>query len=186
MKAGKLVLTLALAGLVAACGYPPDQRRIPRQQAAQVSAPPTTAGHSVREIELRKPAPPAPAPAAAPAPAVAPGPEPPARDYLIYFDFDKSTISGDSARVLEQAMEAMAKLNATGMSLIGHADRAGSNVYNQRLSERRAASVHDYLSGRAIPDGDIGTVGRGEDDPRVPTPDGVREQENRRVEIRLD
>lgn len=185
MKAGKLVLTVALAGLVAACGYPPDQRRTPRQQAAaQSSAPPLTAGHSVREIELRKPSPPAPAPA--PAPAAAPGPEPPARDYLIYFDFDKSTVRGDSARVLEQVIEAMAKLNATRMSLIGHADRAGSNAYNQRLSERRAVSVKDFLVGRGVSAGEIATQGRGESDPRVPTPDGVREELNRRVEIRIE
>jgi outer membrane protein OmpA-like peptidoglycan-associated protein len=142
----------------------------------------------VREIQLRKAPPPAsaPAPAPAPAPAVAPGPEPPARDYLIYFDFDKSTIRGDSARVLEEVIEAMGRLKATGMSLIGHADRAGSNAYNQRLSERRAGSVKDYLVGHGVAAGEVATQGKGESDPRVRTPDGIREELNRRVEIRIE
>jgi outer membrane protein OmpA-like peptidoglycan-associated protein len=142
--------------------------------------------------EEEEPAPaPAPAPTPTPtpapaAPAAAPQPEPPSRDYLVFFDFDKSNIRTDAASILDRVIAAVAELGATSVSLVGHADRSGAVGYNQRLSERRAASVRDYLSGRAIPDGNIEAVGRGEDDPRVPTPDGVREQENRRVEIRLE
>jgi OOP family OmpA-OmpF porin len=132
---------------------------------------------------------PAPAPAAATAPAPAPATaavEPPARDYLVFFDFDKTDIRNDSAGILDRVVDAFGKLKGKVVSLIGHADRAGSQAYNQKLSERRAVSVRAYLEQRGIQTRAIETSGRGETDPRVPTPDGVREQENRRVEIRLD
>jgi len=122
-------------------------------------------------------------PAATPAPqAVA---EPPARDYLVFFDFDQSAIRPDSAGILNRVVDAMRDLKARAVELVGHTDRAGASDYNQRLSERRAAAVRSYLAGRGIPVEDMTTSGRGETDPRVETPDGVREQENRRVEINL-
>jgi outer membrane protein OmpA-like peptidoglycan-associated protein len=178
MKAGTIVFALALAGMVAGClpAPPSPPRVVPPPE-------PPTVGHSMRVVQLAKPAPP---PAPAPTVAAAPGPEPPARDYLIFFDFDKTDIRADSAGILEQVIEAIGALNAKGAGLIGHADRAGSNAYNQSLSERRADAVKDFLAGRGVPAGQISTQGRGETDPRVPTPDGVREEQNRRVEIRIE
>lgn len=138
-------------------------------------------------VEPPAPAPPPAAPAPAPAaPQAAPAPEPPSRDYLVFFDFDRSNIRPDAASVLDQVLSAISSLNPSSIFAVGHADRAGPTNYNQGLSERRAASVKAYLSDRGIPVDNIRTEGRGENDPRVPTPDGVREQENRRVEIRLE
>lgn len=134
-------------------------------------------------------APPAPAPAPAPppaAPTAAPAPEPPSRDYLVFFDFDKSNIRADAASVLDQVISAVAALKPSSIVAVGHADRAGSDNYNQALSERRAASVKAYLGDHGVATDTVKTAGRGESDPRVKTPDGVREQENRRVEIRLE
>ena len=65
----------------------------------------------------------------------------------------------------------------------GYADRSGGDRYNQGLSERRATAVRGYLVSRGIEDGTISTQGFGETNPRVPTADGVREPQNRRVEI---
>lgn len=125
-------------------------------------------------------------PVPAPAPmAPAPVAEPPARDYLVFFDFDRSNIRPDAAEVLRRVASSARQLNANRVDLVGHADRSGNAAYNQRLSERRAASVRDFLVRQGVPNQAISAVGRGESDPRVPTPDGVREQENRRVEIRL-
>lgn len=139
---------------------------------------------------LQKALKPAPVPAAASAPAAKPAPaaaaEPPARDYLVFFDFDKTAIRNDSAGILDRVVDAFSKLKGKVVTLIGHADRAGSTNYNQKLSEKRAVSVRTYLEQHGIKTGTIKTSGRGESDPRVPTPDGVREQENRRVEIRLE
>ncbi|MEQ9639687.1 MAG: OmpA family protein [Alphaproteobacteria bacterium] len=110
--------------------------------------------------------------------------EPPASDYLVFFDFDRSEIRADSASILNSVINAVRELKTGTVELIGHADRAGATTYNQRLSERRAEAVRQYLAGRGL---SVQTTiaGRGESDPRVPTADGVREQENRRVEIHL-
>jgi outer membrane protein OmpA-like peptidoglycan-associated protein len=71
----------------------------------------------------------------------------------------------------------------TSVRLEGHADRSGRASYNQALSERRAANTRAYMVGKGIPDGVIATQGFGEDRPLVETADGVREPQNRRVEI---
>ncbi len=70
--------------------------------------------------------------------------------------------------------------------LAGHADRSGSATYNQGLSERRNTSVRGYLTARGIPDGNISSQGFGESQNRVPTADGVREPQNRRVTISIN
>ena len=67
--------------------------------------------------------------------------------------------------------------------LAGHTDRSGSIQYNVGLAERRNASVTEYLAGRGIPAGRISGEAFGESQPRVPTADGVRELQNRRVEV---
>jgi OOP family OmpA-OmpF porin len=132
---------------------------------------------------------------APPPPAPQPMPAPPARDFLVFFDFDSTEIRPDSATILDDVLEAFAAARTqalpreieTTITLVGHADRSGPDAYNQGLSERRANAVRDYLvtQGNLNPS-DITTSGRGETDPRVPTPDGVREQENRRVEIQIN
>ena len=65
----------------------------------------------------------------------------------------------------------------------GHADRSGSDAYNVELSRRRAEAVASLLASAGIPRASITTDARGEEQPRVPTADGVREPQNRRVEI---
>ncbi len=116
---------------------------------------------------------------------VAPGPEPPPRDYIVFFDFDESVVRADAALTLDRVLAAAPKLKASTITLVGPADLAGPDAYNMALSQRRAAGVRSYLEANGA-GAKISTEGRGESDPRVPTPDGVREQENRRVEIRLD
>ena len=111
--------------------------------------------------------------------------EPLARDYLVLFDFDSTAIRSDSALILDRVVEAYRSLGASRMSLTGHTDRAGSNDYNQALSVSRAIAVENYLTGLSVSSSGLTTAGRGESDPRVATPDGVREQENRRVEINI-
>lgn len=127
-----------------------------------------------------------PAPAPKPAPAAAEISEPVARDYMVFFDFDKSNVREDAARILVQVRGAIEGIGAKSIVLTGHADLAGPGSYNKALSERRAAKVKAWLVGKGIPAERIKTLGKGESDPRVRTADGVREQENRRVEIRLE
>jgi OOP family OmpA-OmpF porin len=127
---------------------------------------------------------PEPEPMAAPEPAPIP-PEPPARDYLVFFDFDKTDVRADSAAILDRVVEAMAELESNSITLIGHTDTMGPAEYNETLSVSRAFAVGDYLAGKGITTG-VSTSGKGQTDLRVSTPDEVNEQENRRVEIRIN
>ena len=85
--------------------------------------------------------------------------------------------------ILDSAVTAYANCGTANVMLAGHTDRSGSVTYNMGLAERRNASVRSYLTGRGIPDGRISGEAFGESQPRVPTADGVRELQNRRVEV---
>ena len=121
------------------------------------------------------PAPPEVAPAAAP---------PPQRKvFLVFFDWDRSTITPEGLAIIQQAAEAFKAGAPVKIMVTGYTDRSGSPGYNQRLSERRASNVAVALERLGVPRDQMALTGRGENDNRVPTADGVREPQNRRVEI---
>jgi len=120
------------------------------------------------------------APAPAPAPALAPK-----KNFLVFFDFDRSNITADAARVIDEAASVAKAGNVARVQLTGHTDRSGSDQYNMALSLRRGEAVKQALIARGIPANSISIIGRGESQPLVPTADGVREPQNRRVEILL-
>jgi len=124
---------------------------------------------------------PAPAPAAAPA-AVAPAP---ARTYLVFFDFDRADLTDRARQVIAEAAQAVTSTGTTRIEVAGHTDRSGTPQYNQRLSQRRAEAVAAELSRRGIARSAMSIQAFGESRPLVPTADGVREPQNRRVEIVL-
>jgi outer membrane protein OmpA-like peptidoglycan-associated protein len=131
---------------------------------------------------------PAPAPIAAPAPAPAPAAAPAAqiqRNFLVFFDFNESILTPEASRIIQQAATTARQGNVTRITATGHTDTSGSPQYNQRLSERRADAVRADLVRQGIPASQIVTIGRGESELRVRTADGVREPQNRRVEIVL-
>ena len=121
---------------------------------------------------------------AAPAPAPAPAPAAPAR-FVVFFPFDSAALTSDAIGIIQQAASAAGGSATVDFSVTGHADRAGPEEYNLGLSLRRAEAVEGALSGRGIRADKISIAGRGEAENAVPTPDGVREQANRRVEIIL-
>jgi len=133
-------------------------------------------------------APAKPAPAAAPIPAAQPAPAPPPRvqvpsRYLVFFEFDRADLTPEGRQVVQQAATASKTNNVVRLEVTGHADRSGSDAYNQRLSQRRAATVKTELVRSGVREADIAVFAKGEREPLVPTPDGVREPQNRRVEI---
>ena len=103
--------------------------------------------------------------------------------YIVFFDWDRSDITAEAATILESAVGAYGSCDRVPVMVAGYTDRSGSPAYNQGLSERRAGSVRGYLSTHGVPDTAISTQGFGESNNRVPTSDGVRELQNRRVEI---
>jgi outer membrane protein OmpA-like peptidoglycan-associated protein len=79
----------------------------------------------------------------------------------------------------------MDEVGSNSVTLVGHTDTMGPAEYNQTLSVGRAFSVVEYLKSKGITSG-AAASGKGQSDLRVPTPDGVEKQENRRVEIRIN
>ncbi|PLK25082.1 flagellar motor protein MotB [Porphyrobacter sp. TH134] len=135
-------------------------------------------------------APPPPPPVMAPPPPPPPAaPPPPPKaacntgPYIVFFDFDKSDITPEAAGILNNAITAYANCGTARVMLAGHTDTAGSARYNMALAERRNVAVRNYMTGRGVAAGQITGQAFGESQPRVPTADGVREAQNRRVEV---
>lgn len=124
----------------------------------------------------------------APPPVAAP-PMPPAppmvarKVFLVFFDWDRDTITPEGMAIIQQAAAAFRAGGPITIQVTGYADRSGSPGYNQRLSERRANNVANAMVRLGVPRSQMAVSGRGENDNRVPTADGVREPQNRRVEI---
>lgn len=137
-------------------------------------------GEPEEEVIVTPPPPPpfeAPPPPPPQDPVCTPGP------YIVFFDWDQSVITPEAAGILDQAVSAYQSCGNAQVMLAGHADKSGSDSYNVGLSQRRNDAVRSYLEGRGIPGGVISTEAFGESAPRVETADGVRELQNRRVEI---
>jgi OOP family OmpA-OmpF porin len=126
--------------------------------------------------------PPPPPPVATPQ--VAPAPAP-ARTYLVFFDWDRADLTSRAREIIGEAANNARRVQSTRIEVAGHADRSGTPQYNQRLSQRRAEAVANELVSRGIGRNEISVSAYGESRPLVPTADGVREPQNRRVEIVL-
>jgi OOP family OmpA-OmpF porin len=132
------------------------------------------------------PAAPAPVPAPAPAPAAAPAPTPEAqRAFQVFFDFNKFDITAEAAATIQKAADETKSGHITTINVTGHTDTVGTVKYNLKLSERRADAVKRQLVADGVPGDEISTTGVGKSGLLVPTPDGVREPQNRRAEIVL-
>ncbi len=103
--------------------------------------------------------------------------------FIVFFDWDKDEITPAAAAILDNAAAGYQQVGSASVVLAGHADRSGSDEYNVGLSQRRANNVRAYLAGRGVPDAAITSEAFGESRPLVDTADGVREPQNRRVEI---
>lgn len=105
---------------------------------------------------------------------------------LIYFDFDEAVIEGGEMNKIERiAADLRNRENGYAIIATGYADRAGSSDYNEDLSVRRAIAVEKALIERGVAPSAIAIDGKGENDPAVPTGDGVRERDNRRVKVSI-
>lgn len=101
----------------------------------------------------------------------------------VHFDWASATPLPDSSAIIESIASSAAACGVRGVSVVGHADRSGSEGFNQRLSRRRADAVAAALVAEGMPRGAVTVRAVGERDLAVPTPDGVREPANRRVAI---
>ena len=124
-------------------------------------------------------------------PAAAPPPPPPppapqvARQYVIFFGFNKCNITADADDVLSEAAASARKIGSTSIKIVGHTDTVGTQAANQILSECRANATKMNLVSKGIAPGMISAVGRGETQLLVQTPDNVKEPQNRRATVDL-
>ena len=106
-----------------------------------------------------------------------------APSFIVFFDFGKSDLTPAAQDTIAKAANAYRTKGGAQIKASGHTDRAGTEAYNMALSLRRANAVKDQLVRDGVAASDISVVGLGESQPMVPTADGVREAQNRRVEI---
>jgi OmpA-OmpF porin, OOP family len=118
------------------------------------------------------------APEAAPAPVQA-------KTYLVFFDWNKASLNPRAAQIISQAASDSKTQNVTTLDVSGYTDTSGTAQYNQGLSVRRAKAVAAELVQDGVPASEIEIHGYGETHLLVPTGPGVREPQNRRVEIVL-
>ncbi len=107
----------------------------------------------------------------------------PSRTYLIFFDWDSAALSARARDIIAEAVRNSVRVQHTRFEVTGHADRTGGEEYNLALSLRRARAVADEVQRWGIPERQIAVRGVGDTQPLVATAPGVREPQNRRVEI---
>jgi outer membrane protein OmpA-like peptidoglycan-associated protein len=105
---------------------------------------------------------------------------------LVFFEWDSAVPPADAASTIDSVVTSVQSCQWTGLVVIGHTDRSGSDAYNDALSMRRANAVADLLASKGVAVGQMTVSGRGEAENRVPTADGVRELQNRRVEVAVE
>ena len=120
-----------------------------------------------------------------PAPSPPPPPPPAPQAFMVFFDWDSTKLSDASMNVISQAADSYKSKGSARITATGHTDTSGTEAYNMALSLRRANAVKDALVRTGVPATAISVVGRGEQGLLVPTGDGVREPQNRRVEIAI-
>jgi OmpA-OmpF porin, OOP family len=120
----------------------------------------------------------------APPAEAAPAPTP-ARSYLVFFDWDKATLSDRARQIIKEAADNSTRVQYTRIEVNGYTDTSGTRRYNMGLSIRRADAVKAELIKDGVPQSAITVQGFGDTHLLVPTGQGVREPQNRRVEIIL-
>ena len=110
----------------------------------------------------------------------------------VNFDFDKATLRPDAVSILSEATEILKRYPDLRVEVAGHTDSKGKDAYNQKLSERRAQTVYDYLTNNGVDASRlIGPIGYGESRPLAPNTnaDGSDNAEgrakNRRTELNV-
>jgi OOP family OmpA-OmpF porin len=115
-----------------------------------------------------------------------PPPQPPMvapPSFMVFFDWDRSNLSAQALNTIKQAAQSYKSKGNARITATGHTDTSGPEAYNMALSLRRANAVKDALVREGVPATVIAVIGRGENNLLVQTGDGVREPQNRRVEI---
>ena len=101
----------------------------------------------------------------------------------VHFEFDKATLTPEAMAILDKAAALLDKQQKVVVEVAGHTDSVGSEEYNQKLSERRAMSVKDYLESKGITATSLTARGYGEAQPVASNDTDAGRALNRRVEL---
>jgi len=104
----------------------------------------------------------------------------------VLFDFDSSVIRVDAERTLLELVEVLEAYAGRPVRIEGHTDSIASDAYNQKLSEKRAGSVSDWLAAHGVERGRLHTFGRGESQPLADNATAPGRQLNRRVAVIIE
>jgi outer membrane protein OmpA-like peptidoglycan-associated protein len=102
------------------------------------------------------------------------------------FETDSVEIKPTFHSTMDKVADVVARYNKTALTVVGHTDNTGSDAYNQKLSERRALSVAQYLEMRRVNGMRMATAGKGESQPIASNASEGGRQANRRVEIYVE
>jgi outer membrane protein OmpA-like peptidoglycan-associated protein len=103
--------------------------------------------------------------------------------FTLYFIEGKDEFTEDSKQLVDGIFAEIARRPVPDVIVIGHSDAVGSDSFNDALAQQRAESVRAELIRRGVAPENIQASGRGKRDLLIPTPDGIAEPRNRRVEI---
>jgi len=123
-----------------------------------------------------------------PPPTPAPTPAPVKKKIVlrgVHFDFDKASIRAEDRPILDEAVNTLKEYGTIAIAVDGHTDRVGTEQYNQKLSERRANAVADYLADHGIARSRMTIEGFGESKPVASNDTADGRAQNRRVELRV-
>jgi OOP family OmpA-OmpF porin len=107
----------------------------------------------------------------------------PVRAYTLYFASGSMLLPPDAEPLVAAVIQDVGGRRAVEVAVVGHTDRVGTQASNARLAATRAAVVRDLLLARGLDASLLRVESKGEEEPVVPTADGVAEAANRRVEI---
>ena len=103
----------------------------------------------------------------------------------VLFDFDKSNVKPEAGAILDRLVAFMNENKDKKVNLSGYTDNVGTERYNQGLSERRVASVKDYVVKKGVDGGRVSGQGFGESKPIADNKTREGRAKNRRVEIKV-
>jgi outer membrane protein OmpA-like peptidoglycan-associated protein len=103
--------------------------------------------------------------------------------FVLYFVEGKDEFTEASKRLVDTVLAEIARRPVPDVLVVGHTDSVGTDPLNDALGLRRAETVRSALIALGVNASDVQAISRGKRAPAVPTPDGVAEPRNRRVEI---
>lgn len=107
------------------------------------------------------------------------------KNVKVYFDYDKADVRGDAASILDRAMYTMGANPKADLLITGNCDVRGSEKYNERLGERRALAVRQYLLDKGLAEDRIKILSRGKLDAMAPTDDLEGMQKDRNAQFMI-